>query len=120
MYFNIALTLRAVQSVGTSAYFTAAYAIMVEEWRGSKLAFALGIYEAFTGLGMIIGPLTGSLLFALGGFALPFYVVAAMLMFAAITNFIFLESDDRSAREGYIRQETVQQTNSFLERFRYR
>lgn len=49
MYFWIGLSLRGIQAIGTSAYFTATYAVLVDEWRGSKLSFAIGIYEVFTG-----------------------------------------------------------------------
>ena len=63
MYLWMGILLRGFQAVGVSAYFTATYALLVEEWRGSRLTLALGVYEAFTGLGMILGPLTGSILY---------------------------------------------------------
>lgn len=71
MYFGMGILLRGVQAVGVSAYFTATYAFLVEEWRGSRLSLALGVYEAFTGLGMILGPITGSILYR-NSFFLPF------------------------------------------------
>lgn len=105
MYYTMGIIIRAIQAIGTSAYFTATYAVLVEEWRGSKLAFALGIYEAFTGLGMIIGPLTGSWLYQIGGYPTPFYVVSGMLFLVAIWCFIVLNNDDETERAGYEPQE---------------
>ena len=72
----------------------AGYAILVNEWKGSRLSMALGFYELFTGLGMIAGPLLGSALFTAGGYPLPFYFVAALLGGAAILNGILLESSE--------------------------
>ena len=40
------------KAIGAAAYFTSAYAILVDEWRGSRLSMALGVYELFTGLGI--------------------------------------------------------------------
>lgn len=72
MYLWMGILLRGVQAVGVSAYFTATYALLVEEWRGSRLTLALGVYEAFTGLGMILGPLTGSILYRKSSFFLTY------------------------------------------------
>ncbi|CAG5094608.1 Oidioi.mRNA.OKI2018_I69.XSR.g13706.t1.cds [Oikopleura dioica] len=93
-YLWIGILLRGVQAVGVSAYFTATYALLVEEWRGSRLSLALGVYEAFTGLGMILGPITGSILYSVGGYRLPFLVVCGMLLLAAIINLAALENKD--------------------------
>jgi MFS family permease len=40
----------------------------------------IGLTQTFTGLGMLCGPMIGSILFELGGFALPFLVVGVMLL----------------------------------------
>lgn len=46
----------------------------------SRLAKLTGLLQTFTGLGMLMGPLLGSLLFELGGFQLPFYTVGVLLL----------------------------------------
>ena len=51
-----------------------------------KLARMNGILQSFTGFGMLIGPILGSLLFNLGGFQLPFYTVGVMLLLLALAN----------------------------------
>ena len=50
---------------------------------------------------MILGPLTGSLLFNQGGYSLPFYVMAGLLLLAAATAFFALEADDEIVRSAY-------------------
>ena len=51
-----------------------------------KLARMNGILQSFTGLGMLMGPILGSLLFILGGFQLPFYIVGVFLILLALVN----------------------------------
>lgn len=51
-----------------------------------KLARMNGILQSFTGLGMLMGPILGSLLFTLGGFQLPFYFVGVLLLLLAVVN----------------------------------
>ena len=51
-----------------------------------KLARMNGILQSFTGLGMLMGPILGSLLFTLGGFQLPFYSVGMLLLLLAVVN----------------------------------
>ena len=45
-----------------------------------------GILQSFTGFGMLVGPILGSLLFNLGGFQLPFYTVGVLLLILACVN----------------------------------
>ncbi len=52
-----------------------------------KLARMNGILQSFTGLGMLIGPILGSILFNLGGFQLPFYSVGVLLLIMALINY---------------------------------
>ena len=57
-----------------------------------KLARMNGILQSFTGLGMLMGPILGSLLFTLGGFQLPFYSVGMLLLFLAVVNWWIIPS----------------------------
>ena len=57
--------------------------IFVEE----KLARMNSVLQTFTGFGMLVGPILGSLLFNLGGFQLPFYFVGVLLLLLALTNY---------------------------------
>ena len=59
---------------------------MMSVYPGEKLARMNGILMTFTGLGMLIGPIMGSLLYKLGGFKLPFYFVGIFLIILAVVN----------------------------------
>lgn len=52
-----------------------------------------GLLQAFTGIGMMMGPLLGSLLYELGGFALPFIVVSVLLFILCICVGLSLKTD---------------------------
>ena len=66
---------------------------------------------------MILGPLTGSLLFKLGGYSLPFYVMAGLLFLAALAAFFALEQDDEIVRSGYSNIDGEEINEEFEEEF---
>ena len=72
-----------------------------------KLARMNGILQSFTGLGMLVGPIIGSLLFRLGGFQLPFYVVGVLLLMLAVVNYRTIP--------GGLQQEFESETSSLLD-----
>lgn len=41
----------------------------------------IGLFEAFTGLGFMTGPLVGSFLFTMGGYIMPFAACGAFFVF---------------------------------------
>jgi MFS family permease len=48
-----------------------------------------GLLQTFTGIGMLVGPILGSVLFRLGGYTLPFYSVAiCILAFVVVIQFL--------------------------------
>eukprot|EP00747_Dinoflagellata_sp_TGD_P187639 gnl/TRDRNA2_/TRDRNA2_45459_c1_seq1.p1 gnl/TRDRNA2_/TRDRNA2_45459_c1~~gnl/TRDRNA2_/TRDRNA2_45459_c1_seq1.p1 ORF type:complete len:327 (+),score=43.41 gnl/TRDRNA2_/TRDRNA2_45459_c1_seq1:70-981(+) len=55
-------------------FSVASYSIVAQLFE-ENLSTANGALEIFTGLGMILGPIAGSLLFSVGGFRLPFEVL---------------------------------------------
>lgn len=50
----------------------------------TKLAKMNGLLQTSTGLGMLTGPLLGSILYLMGGYQLPFYSVGTLLLMLAI------------------------------------
>lgn len=61
-----------------------------------KLARMNGILQTFTGLGMLCGPIMGSVLFTIGGFQLPFYTVGILLIALGAMNIYMLPADSNS------------------------
>ena len=63
-----------------------------------KLARMNGILQTFTGLGMLSGPIMGSILFTMGGFQLPFYTVGVLLLALASLIIYILPSEVQQQR----------------------
>ncbi len=75
------LLLRCAQGTGAALSYTALLAFAAERFAGA-LATVVGIQEAVSGVGYMIGPPLGGALYTLGGFALPFAVMGAGLLAA--------------------------------------
>ena len=67
--------------------------VLMNVFPEKKLARMNGILQTFTGLGMLTGPIMGSILFEIGGFQLPFYSVGIMLIALAFFNSFLLPSE---------------------------
>mmetsp|Transcript_19401 Transcript_19401/g.58556 ORF Transcript_19401/g.58556 Transcript_19401/m.58556 type:complete len:437 (-) Transcript_19401:431-1741(-) len=88
------LFIRLLQGLGSAMEETAAYAI-IAELDAQNVSLFMGLTEISTGLGYMVGPPLGGILFALGGFATPFMVLGlALLPAAALINYR-LPPDDR-------------------------
>jgi MFS family permease len=56
---------------------TSSLAIIATHYKEDRVK-AMGFLEASIGLGLLIGPLVGGVLYDIGGFYLPFFVVASI------------------------------------------
>ncbi|XP_014247756.1 MFS-type transporter SLC18B1-like [Cimex lectularius] len=72
-------TIRTLEAIGASAYSTASFVFVVEIFP-ENISAVLGVLETAMGLGMSAGPAIGGMLFAIGGFGLPFYVLGALMI----------------------------------------
>jgi len=93
-FYAFCLTMRLLQGVGSALEETAAYAI-IADIEPDRVSLFLGICEISTGVGYMIGPPLGGLLFSLGGFSLPFLVLGLMLLPAAALIYTYLPLDRR-------------------------
>lgn len=93
-YFTWCFVLRCVQGFGSALEETAAYAL-IAEIDPEAVSFNLGVTEISTGLGYMIGPTVGGLLFSAGGFALPFITIGVALI-PAMLLIIWIVPDDRA------------------------
>lgn len=50
--------------------------------------------ETFVGLGSTAGPLLGGVLYEIGGFQLPFFVLGIILLFLGLLAFFLVENMD--------------------------
>ena len=50
----------------------------------NNMSSLIGLTQSFVGIGMLCGPIIGSLLYEAGGFVLPFFVTGGLLLFMVI------------------------------------
>nr|XP_054749915.1 MFS-type transporter SLC18B1-like [Lytechinus pictus] len=80
--------LRSVESLGASASVTAGMTITATVFP-DNVAQMTGFLETFSGLGLMLGPALGGVLYKIGGYKLPFLVLGALdLLVLFMTVFI--------------------------------
>jgi MFS family permease len=78
-FITISLVTRFFQGFASSAIQTTCYSISTNFYPDHKEAL-VGYIEAVTGIGLIMGPLIGTLLYSLGGYAFTFYAFASFFV----------------------------------------
>ncbi|GLV34398.1 hypothetical protein CBL_00325 [Carabus blaptoides fortunei] len=77
-----------LEALGASTYSTASYVLIVNIFP-NHIGTVWGILETVVGLGMTAGPAIGGILFSLGGFGLPFYIVGLVsLVFIPLNSWL--------------------------------
>lgn len=95
----LSFVIRGFAALGSSAYSTAAYVIVINIFPDNAGAIR-GVLETFVGLGLCAGPGIGGILFDIGGFGLPFYVVGIFLILIAPLNIFILEKSAKCNLDG--------------------
>ncbi|XP_070533941.1 MFS-type transporter SLC18B1-like [Ptychodera flava] len=72
---------RGVQALGAAASATASYAI-IAKFFPDNVSTVFGLSEIFTGLGYMIGPPLGGVLYQTGGYTLPFVLLGGITLLA--------------------------------------
>mmetsp|Transcript_11277 Transcript_11277/g.29536 ORF Transcript_11277/g.29536 Transcript_11277/m.29536 type:complete len:507 (-) Transcript_11277:63-1583(-) len=97
--FAVAFTLRLVQGGVAAIYEVTVSSLIMCSVPPARVAAALGLQEAARGVGLMIGPSAGGLLFSLGGFPLPFIICSAALFILGMAVAVFLPPDPAQANE---------------------
>ncbi|KAG5892968.1 hypothetical protein JTB14_015013 [Gonioctena quinquepunctata] len=95
-FTTLSFVVRGFEALGAGAYSTAGYVIIVNLFPDHAGAVR-GLLETFVGLGMSAGPGIGGILFAFGGFGLPFYVVGVVMVSIAPLNICVLPACEKFA-----------------------
>ena len=82
IYIMLSFTIRFIQGVSSSSIQTACYSICTNFYPDKKETI-VGYIEAVTGIGLIMGPIVGSILYSLGGFSFTFYVFGTIFLAAS-------------------------------------
>ena len=90
---SLGFTLRFIQGCSSAFVQTTCYSIATNDFPEQK-EMIVGWVEAMTGLGLIIGPIVGSALYAFFGYSSTFYIYGFFLVFlAGIIKINFPEKD---------------------------
>ncbi|KRY09546.1 MFS-type transporter SLC18B1 [Trichinella patagoniensis] len=93
-FISLGIVIRAFEGVGSAAYMTAAFSIVAHRFPG-KVATVIGILEVFNGMGFMLGPPLGGILFKLGSFHLPFTTFGLILLAFAVVS-VFVDTVDNT------------------------
>ena len=76
-FVGLSILAQCLGGVGAGINVTCAMAIITSHYPDEREE-NIGILEGGTGLGLLLGPLLGSVLYALGGYSLPFWTVGGI------------------------------------------
>lgn len=88
-YIVLCFVVRIFEAVGAAAFGTASFAIMAFNFP-KHIATMFGTLETLTGIGLMLGPPLGGILFEFGGFILPFAVLGSFLLVIALISIFML------------------------------
>ena len=98
-FITMSLLNRFIQGFASSLIQTTMYSICTNFYPDNKEAM-VGYIEAVTGIGLILGPLIGSVLYALGGYKFIFYSFGTFFMLSSLfVKLIFGDHIDRQHGE---------------------
>ena len=76
-FVGVSFLTRALEGAGMSAFFVASSAVMIQDFP-DHVSSVFAARHTCQGLGNIVGPVIGGLLYELGGFGLPFWTLGAV------------------------------------------
>lgn len=79
VFITISVIARGIQGIGLGAYGAIAYAYLPLLYPDS-VEKTIAFMELLTGLGLMLGPLIGGVLFLLGGYQCPFYLMSGIFV----------------------------------------
>ncbi|KAL3990025.1 Major Facilitator Superfamily protein [Acanthocheilonema viteae] len=97
LFFWSSIGLRILEALGDAAFVTSSFAIGIKCFPG-RIAIVVGVLETFVGLGSTAGPLFGGILYEIGGFQLPFFVLGIILIFVGLLAYFLVENVDDNVK----------------------
>ena len=89
LFLAFSYILRIIEGCGSAGLYTASFSFIVKYFPANS-APMFGLLETFSGLGMVLGPFLGGLLYETGGFTLPFSILGSGLIVACIFSICVL------------------------------
>ena len=78
-FLSLAITSRLLQGIGMSSCNSIVFAFIPTLYPDS-IDEKIGLLEMSAGIGLMLGPLMGSLIYLIGGYEVPFYLMGAIFM----------------------------------------
>lgn len=100
LFFGISILMRAFTALGESAINTAVYPLARSMTNPKYSSTVLSCMETTFGLGTMMGPFFGGLLYDKGGFSLPFLVCGVFLGFSGTLTGLMIICHNRSKNKG--------------------
>jgi len=94
-FISLSFLLRMTESLGSTAALVSAFSITAAVFP-QNIATTFATLEVFYGLGYIVGPTLGGLLFSIGGYSLPFFVMGSAMLVADFFVFLVLPSLEKN------------------------
>jgi MFS family permease len=91
VFFAISLFVRFVQGLGDAMVATSAYSIVAIEFPQQREIY-IGYVQTAVGLGLLLGPVIGTLIFSFAGYESTFYILAGVLSCSLCITIFFLPS----------------------------
>jgi len=88
---------RFIEGFGNGCLNSSTSSIITHNYQDNQ-SNLIGLTQTFTGLGMLCGPILGSILYEAGGFQLPFFVTGSFLFALIFPISYFLINDSHSHR----------------------
>ncbi|XP_396217.2 MFS-type transporter SLC18B1 [Apis mellifera] len=88
-FIILSFVIRIVEAMGNAAFLTASFAIIAKEFP-DNVATTFASLETFFGLGLIVGPTVGGILYQVGGYTTPFVVLGSALFTTAVMTIFIL------------------------------
>lgn len=93
-YAILSFLCRSIEGFGNACLNSSTSSIIAFNYE-DNMSNLIGLTQTFTGLGMLSGPIFGSLLYEIGGFKLPFFVTGILLLSLCVPIFLFIENDSQ-------------------------
>ena len=98
-FLVLCFVLRTIEACGYAGVVTSSYSFVSKIFPNTASTM-YGVLETFFGLGMVLGPFFGGLLYEYGGFTLPFVTVGSLLILISMFMLVLLPKVEDNDVEG--------------------
>ncbi|NEW09208.1 MFS transporter [Paenibacillus sp. SYP-B3998] len=97
---TLLISARFIQGIAAAASWTAALALLADLFPGKSRGPVMGIAMTGISTGSLLGAPIGGWLFELGGFRMPFFCAATLILVTIAASFLFLKESARTKSTG--------------------